>query len=277
MSCEERNKLKRYWVQQAITCSMQGRWEDAIEANRTILSLCPDDAESYNRLGKAYMEMGRYTEAQQAYEQTLRLDPINSIARKNLQRLQSLMQSSPAQVESPPVRPPEVARIQPEIFIAETGKTGITTLNPVDSPTALSRLSTGSPLRLVIANHSLLVENQWGELVGSIEPKLGQRLIHLMQGGNQYAAAVASIDDQAIRIVLREIYQDPRQAGKVSFPTRVDASASFRPYIKDVLLKYEDEEEGDDSDSAPEGEGASDEEGEEVEESEVYEEDVNGG
>ena len=40
-----------------------------------------------NRLGRAYMELGEYKEAEGAYRKTLAIDQYNAIAQKNLQRL----------------------------------------------------------------------------------------------------------------------------------------------------------------------------------------------
>jgi hypothetical protein len=92
-----------------------------------------------------------------------------------------------------------------------------------------------------------------------VEPKLGQRLISFMAAGNQYVAAVSSLDN-SVRVIIRETYQHPSQAGRVSFPAKgVD---NFRSYIKDSVLKYDlddEEETGDEPDFQPDPESAGDE------------------
>ena len=47
----------------------------------------PNEVDAYNRLGKALTELGRYAEARDAYAHAVKLDPLNGIAAKNLQRL----------------------------------------------------------------------------------------------------------------------------------------------------------------------------------------------
>ena len=94
-SAEEKARLKKQWTELAIQQALASQWEEAVTTNRNILNLFPNEAEAYNRLGKAYSELGQYTEARQAYSQTLKYSPNNTIARKNLDRL-SLLQEAPA-------------------------------------------------------------------------------------------------------------------------------------------------------------------------------------
>ena len=54
---------------------------------KAIIENFPNDVDAHNRLGKAYMEMGEYAKAKEAYEKALQLDQYNTIAKKNLQRL----------------------------------------------------------------------------------------------------------------------------------------------------------------------------------------------
>src|SRR5437764_7287021 len=120
-SAEENARLKKQWTELAIQQALASQWEEAVTTNRNILNLFPNEAEAYNRLGKAYSELGQYTEARQAYSQTLKYSPNNTIARKNLDRL-SLLQEAPA------LAPGGAERIDPRIFIEETGKTGMNEL-----------------------------------------------------------------------------------------------------------------------------------------------------
>ena len=56
---EERQlRLRRLHSKQAITLAMQGRWQEAVAANRRIIETFPDDVDAYNRLGRAYIELG---------------------------------------------------------------------------------------------------------------------------------------------------------------------------------------------------------------------------
>ena len=75
-------------------------------------------------------------------------------------------------------------------------------------------------------------------------------LIKFMRGGNRYQAGLTSVDGNTVKLIVRETYQDPRFAGKPSFPMRRKREVEFRPYAKESLLARdvevfaEDEEEG---------------------------------
>ncbi|HXG36970.1 MAG TPA: tetratricopeptide repeat protein [Dehalococcoidia bacterium] len=241
---EDRAKLKKQHSDLAIQLAIQGRWEDAANVNRAIIQSFPSDVEAYNRLGKALTELGNYSEAQAAYSKCLELDPHNSIARKNLARLESLVETkAPAEGGQ--------QKLPPQMFIEEMGKTGSTILVDVDMQTA-ARLAAGDQVYLRSHDSTLVVETGRGEKVGLLEPKLGQRLLKLMQGGNEYVAAITNVSDEEVKVFIRETYQDPGQAGKLSFPPT--ASEGFRPYVKERLLRqdqpsedyYEEEGEAED-------------------------------
>ena len=68
-----------------------------------------------------------------------------------------------------------------------------------------------------------------------------------MDAGNRYAAAVLSASDQDIRVIIREVYQDPSQVGKLSFPAQ--KPDAFRSSVRSGrnLVYYDLEEPGADN------------------------------
>ncbi|MBI2304807.1 MAG: tetratricopeptide repeat protein [Chloroflexi bacterium] len=233
---EDKARLRRQLTELAISLAMQSRWEEAITANRTILEVFPADVDAYNRQGKAFTEMGRFKEAREAYSRAMEIDPTNTIARKNLSRLAYLRDSAMAVKE-------ERTRVDPHLFIEETGKTGVTILHNLGRKETLAKMTAGEPVFLRVEGKSLLVEDSQGEYLGQVEPKLALRLIKLIEGGNQYAAALTSFGEDNWKIIIKETYQHPSQMGRLSFPSR--GHDGFRSYIKDSVLKYEVEEEHD--------------------------------
>jgi len=230
---EENTRFRRHMVEQAIALAMQNRWQEAVAVNRAILERFPNDVEAWNRLGRALLELGRYAEARDAYRRAVELDPNNVIAQRNLSRLSALA------VEA--ATPPASEKVDPHLFITETGKSAIVPLVRVASPEVLAKMTVGDQVYLEIQGRSLAVRNARGEVLGYVEPKTAQRLIDLMRTGNRYAAALVSLDD-GVKIIIREVYQDPRNAGRISFPPR-GGEPGVRPYTREALLKYEEEEE----------------------------------
>jgi tetratricopeptide (TPR) repeat protein len=242
-SAEEKARLKKQWTDLAIQQAGTSQWEEAVLTNKNILQLFPTEPDAYNRLGKAYSELGQYTEARDAYSQTLIYSPKNTIARKNLDRL-ALLQESSVEIHL------GSGRIDPQLFIEETGKTGATDLLTRATASTLARVAVGDKVQLHQIGHSIFARNSANEDIGQIEPRLANRLINFMEGGNRYAAAILAMEHGQVRLIIREEYQHPSMFGKVSFPSQGGGDTTIRAYIKDSMVRrdHDDEDEmaGDD-------------------------------
>jgi len=253
---EDRARAKKQQADLAIQMALQGRWEDAVQLNRAIIESFPNDVDAYNRLGKALTELGRYAEARDAYNRAMNIDPLNSIARKNLARLATLGETAPPRAAS--------QKLSPQMFIEEMGKTGVTTLLRPNMEVA-ARMTAGDQVSLEKTDSKLAVRTLTGEHVGEVEPKLGQRLLKLMEGGNEYVAAIQALADSEVKVFIRETFQDASQTGKLSFPPTV--TEQVRPYTKGRLVRQDTDEdlyleEGEEGDEWEAGVEAVEEEGE---------------
>ncbi len=230
---EEQAGLRRRRSKQAITLAMQGRWREAVVANKSLIENFPNDVNAYNRLGRAYMELGEYSQAKEAYSRAIELDPYNTIATKNLERLSRLGKAMVGlQADSD--------KVEPQQFVEETGKAGVVNLYHLGAREILAKMVAGDRAFLKIDGSSLVVENAGGEYLGQVAPKHEQRLIKLTEGGNKYTAAIISAVEGMVTVIIREVYQDPNQVGKLSFPAKMFKSP--RPYISDRVIKRELEE-----------------------------------
>jgi tetratricopeptide (TPR) repeat protein len=256
---DKQGKMKRQASKQAIALAMQGRWKEAVAINKSIIQNFPNDVDAYNRLGKAYMELGEYAGAREAYTKALELDKYNTIARKNLERL-DLLESKQAQIAGN-----NAEKAEPHLFIEEIGKAGVVNLYQVAPPERLIKMLAGDKVVLKPQDSALVVENTQGEYLGLVPAKHAQRLLKLMAGGNKYAAAVVTSNENSISIIIRETYQHPSQIDQVSFPAR--KLEEVQPFIGEKALReYEEEELGEEA-------GYLEEEEENPEETEELEED----
>ncbi|MFH0941898.1 MAG: tetratricopeptide repeat protein [Chloroflexota bacterium] len=221
-------RLRRQRTWQAITLAMEGKWQEAVTANNEIIESFPHDVEAYNRLGRAYLELGRYSQAKEAYRQSSELDPYNTIAKKNLERL-ALLNEADTQATG------VSQKVEPQIFIEEMGKAGVVDLyNP--APMAVrAKVVAGDRVYLRPNGRVLHVETVQGEYLGQVDPKHSQRLIRLMDGGNQYTVAITSAARGKITVIIREVYQHPSQAGQLSFPPR--GMKAPKPYVSEKMFK----------------------------------------
>jgi tetratricopeptide (TPR) repeat protein len=240
---ETRRVNRRQLMQQAITLAMQSRWQEAADVNRQIVEMAPEDAEAYNRLGKAYTELGRIADAKDAYESALRADPANLIAQRNLDRLSLISEAEAAELTKR-----AGLKLDPRFFMEETGKTRVTSLQSVSGPEVLATLTAGDQARLEQRDGDIVVTTLDGIEIGVLGSDLSTRLTRLMQTGNEYRAGVVGVDGTELRIMIRETFQSPRNAGRLSFPPRSSAESLPRPYLREGLLRRGSTSEEEDED-----------------------------
>ena len=226
------NRQKRQLADQAIAQATAAEWAESAATNRRLLELGPD-AEAENRLAKSLWELGELGNAREHYQTALALDPTNRIAERNIDRLKMLLVAAgektvPAQAGS---------KAPVSIFVEETGKTGFAFLTDLASPRELAQVNPGDAVELTPEGNRLIAHSN-GVRIGVVEPRVAARLLKLMADGNKYAAGVTSLGDKDVRIILREIFQDPANYGKVSFPTAAK-STDLRPYTKGTLVREE--------------------------------------
>jgi len=231
-------RIKRTLAEQATASAAAGKWSEAADTNRRLLEMGPE-ADAENRLAKALWELGELGAAREHYQAALALDPTNRIAERNIDRLRTLLVAAgdktvPAQDGSKaPVR----------IFVEETGKTGFAHLTDLPEAKKLAQVNPGDSVEMTPEGTRLIAFSN-GMRIGIVDPRVAARLLKLIADGNKYLAGVTSLGAQDVRIIIREIYQDPRNYGKVSFPTAAK-STDLRPYTKGTLLREDEEIEED--------------------------------
>ncbi len=243
-------RMKRQLVEQAIAHATAANWAEAAEINRRLLDYGPD-SESENRLAKALWELGELGAAREHYQKALALDPTNRIAERNIDRLKVLLVE--AGEKTVPAKPGSKAPVS--IFVEETGKTGFAHLTNLARPQDLAQVNPGDAVELTPEGNRLVAISN-GVRIGVVEPRVAARLLKLIADGNKYLAGVTAIGDKDVRLIIREVFQDPRNYGKVSFPTAAKSS-DLRPYTKGTLVR-EDEDLEEDLEDDIEDEGIDD-------------------
>lgn len=229
MTPEERARLRKQMSDQAVRLAVSSRWEEAAQLNREHIRMFGEDSEALNRLGKALTELGQITEARKYYSRSLELDPTNTIARKNLDKLAGMKDVHAA------AQPP--SQLDTRLFIEETGKATTATLQAVD-PERTYVLDAGDLVELEVQGNAVNVKTQSGDYIGMVEPKVGLRLAKMMTAGNRYSAAMVTVTGQ-LKVMIRETFQHPSMIGRVSFPTA--KAADVRGYTRRGLLRTDDD------------------------------------
>ena len=246
----------------AIACALAQDWGKAVEANRAILRIVPNNIEALNRLAKALLELGELSEARDAVDGALQLNSANTIARRNRDRLERAEATTATSTSTPASRNAKRARQSkrttavkeagaaygsqapttdpgsstPSVFsshllMSEAGKSTIATLIDATDRTAVGHLSSGETLTLSREGNRLLVHSSRGEPVGRVHPRLAQRIFSLMNAGNRYEAAfLRDHPAEGVQVIIGEVYQDPSQEGRPSFPP--SGTSDFRGYVR---------------------------------------------
>jgi tetratricopeptide (TPR) repeat protein len=228
-------RFKEQRSKEAIDLAMQARWQDAVKVNEELIQSFPDDVDTLNRLGRAYMELGKFAKAKEAYKHTVKLEPYNAIATRNLRRLNDLKETHKAPVETD--------KVDPEKFIEEIGKAGVVALTDLAPKEKRALTVAGDKAVIKLDGSYLVAENGHGGYLGKVEQKKANRLIRLMLGGNKYSAVVIKSTADGMTVMVRETFQHPSQVGKLSFPPK--GMEEFRAYGSDKLLKSAAEDEDD--------------------------------
>ena len=197
----------------AVSLAMEGNWSKAVITNREILNSSPDNVESLNRLGKALIELNQFDEAFAAFTKVLSINPGNTIAAKNINRLNW---ANANKSDGNPPANNSAGSLSAKFFIGQSGKSAEVTLS---ESSINCDPSPGTPITLAIEGSAIVALDQCSNRLGYVPSKLSRRLICLINGGNKYDGAISGRSEGALRAILRECHQDPNQRSKISFPS----------------------------------------------------------
>lgn len=219
---------------QAIQTALKGDWNSAVSLNKSILRENPNDVEALNRMALAYMILGKSKSARNTYQKVLGIDPLNSIAIKNLKKIQNDSSKDPGDNITIQVN---------NIFLEETGKTKVVDLINLAQAEILLTLRTGQSVDLSTKRLKIFI-SQREKYVGVLPDDIGKRLIKFIKGGNKYEAFVKSASHQGVTIFIRELKKVTKFKDQPSFLQIVEKKLSLKKNAKAKNSKtsdYEDE------------------------------------
>lgn len=208
-------------AQKAIDLSLAAKWEEAIKVNEEILQENPEDVDALNRCARAFAELGDVEKARKQANRVLKIDPVNPIAQKNLEKWKKIMK-----VKRDPNSP---TSFDNDAFLEEPGKTKmVKLLHPGDSK-VFANLDPGETVKLVPSAHRLSVTTQDGRYIGRLPDDLAMRLKSLINEGNKYRVLVKSIRTQDIDVFIKEVERGKKTKDINSFPPEKIDYVAFTP------------------------------------------------
>jgi tetratricopeptide (TPR) repeat protein len=205
--------------QNAINLALSGSWSEAIKANLEIIAGNPEDIDAMNRLARAYWELGKIPEAREATRKVLKIDPVNPIALKCIEKWKTAggsenHSSGPTSTEN---------------FLEDPGKTKLITLLNLGDSKIFANLDPGEEVQLFSHAYKVSINTPDGKYIGRIPDDLAARLRNLIKAGNKYQVLMKSVDPKEVTVFVREIEKGPKAPDIPSFPTEKIDYVSFTP------------------------------------------------
>lgn len=202
------NELIKDIKQEAIKAAVNNNWPLAIQHNLAIISENPDDVAALNRLGIAYSMSQKNTDAMKTFQQAIKLDPRNQIAKNNIDRLKinktsGLMNHSLQSTVS---------------FIEEPGKSKVIPLVNQGEPKVFSSLTIGENAELVASKYKIKVTSNSKQFIGYLPDNIAHRLIELLKAGYKYKTTIKSVNPKLPCVFIQEIHNSKKLKGAPSFP-----------------------------------------------------------
>ena len=205
--------------QTSINLALSGNWSEAVKVNLEIISDNPEDTEAINRLARAYWELGKISEAREATRKVLKIDPVNPIALKCIEKWKS-SGGSDTHFSGP---------TSAENFLEDPGKTKLVTLLNLGDNKIFANLDPGEEVRIFSHAHKVSINTPDGKYIGRLPDDLAARLRNLIKAGNKYQVLMKSVDPKEITVFIRELGKGPKAPDIPSFPTEKIDYVSFTP------------------------------------------------
>ncbi|MFI5265431.1 MAG: tetratricopeptide repeat protein [Candidatus Levyibacteriota bacterium] len=209
----------------AIQYALSNNWKEARTVNEQLVLENPQDIDSLNRLGFAYMKLGRYNKAKEAYKKVTAVDKTNPIALKNLKRLEMVSKGGKKNGGTGEVATLSTPRLS-DVYIEEAGKTKTVELKNVADKKTLSLVEPGDNVSMVIKRSKIFIQTIDKKFIGMLPDNISMRLIVFMRGGNQYEACIKASDDKTVIVFIKETKKSARFKNQASFSSTFSISTS---------------------------------------------------
>jgi len=212
----EINELENY----AIDAAVANDWEKAIEVNDQILELEPNNVSCHLRLGFAYMQQSNFEKAKKHYEKAIKLQPSNSVAFDNLEKIQIL------QGKRGRKRNLNIANLDPNVFIEIPSKTKTVALVNLGQKNLIAQLSAGQKVFLKTKKRRVEIRSTNNEYIGCLPDDLSRRMILFLKDKSEYSVNIKEASLNKIFVFIKEEKKGKKVARFISFPKNIQNNIS---------------------------------------------------
>lgn len=209
--------------QHAVDAAINLRWEDATRINNEIIKLDPKNESAHLRLGFIYLQRKDVAKAKKYYSKALRLQPKNSVALQNLERIKIL------EDEKISAKGGEQVAFDPDLFIETAGKTKMVALTNLGQKNVLAGLTIGQPVQLKIKKRRVEVRTSSGDYIGTLPDDLSRRLIFFIKGKSEYVTYIKECTITRVIVFIKEEKKGRGVNHQISFPQNIQKKLEESP------------------------------------------------
>lgn len=214
---------------QAIDSAIRSDWETAISINKKILEDDPNNLPALLRLGFAYFRMSNLLNAKKTYNKALRIQPTNSVARENLEKIQ-ILSLRKTKKNSKTIR----SHFDPNLFLEISGKTRTFNLINLGQKNILAQLSIGEEVFLRSKKRRVEVRTKDKEYIGSLPDDISRRLSFFMKAKSEYSCFIKEVSLNRVTVFIREEKKSKKVSRYISFPQNISLNPSHLRYDEDT-------------------------------------------
>lgn len=216
---------------QAIDAAINLQWDDAVDLNNRILKDDGDNEDACLRLGFIYLQLKDIPKAKKFYLKALKLQPRNSVALSNIERISVLEKSKMSKDSARSIS------FDPDLFIETAGKTKTVVLVNLGQKSVIAGLTIGAPIDLKIKKRRVEVRTPKGDYIGTLPDDVSKRLITFIKAKSIYTTYIKESTLTRVIVFIREEKKGKSVIHYISFPQHL------QPKIDESLLTEDGHEE----------------------------------
>ena len=216
-------------IKSAIREASNNNWEKAKKLNLVILNISNNNIETLNRLGISYMKLLDKVNATKCFQYVLKISPNNTIAHKNLNKLQLNLAEKKKTTD----------KVNKLNLVNESGKSINLKCDIDNSKKILNQgIDTGSKLTIKNEKDSIGIYKGNSKIL-IIENNIAKRISNLINLGNEYTCTVLGVSENSININIKETSKSKENIQIISFPEYLNSDlhkTSINQNIKNLNL-----------------------------------------
>lgn len=227
------NKQLNNLHEQANNAAVAGNFHTAITLNEEIITQTPEDVDAYLRLGFAHLQINDLENSKKAYKQALKLEPINQIARNNLDKIK-VLEKAEGSGEDEDHDDQDLA-LNPNLFLNVLGKTKEISLVNIGKADILAKLKIGQYVEMKIKKRRVEVRDRNNEYIGALPDDISKRLIFFLEADSTFLVYIKATSKNTVDIFIKEEKRGAKVRGYISFPKNIQDD------LKDMSMDGDDE------------------------------------